>query len=333
MKTYVSSSVTVKLDEYVEFLMRTCLYNIDEAEIRRWEVEYQINQRCNPILMKASSSGILKFKSVLQRQEIERFVNNRSQLMRIIKRRRGNRGNTQWNVDYIVSNQGNVYITAIKCYNTFSESLNYNGLQQLINECVSHCLRKYLRENINKRKNLFEARRVNTAEPNFEKWKNTFDIFLNEMIQELQSDYLNSLGLSIRINNNYIFNGPKSKWFAVYERRSQQILNGIISIGINYPLMYSEMCKRHIDKDKFNIEAQARITIGHEIGHGLVDYIKNLELGPSKLSELPNVTIVRKCGARKEETLVEEFGEYQFVDATGVCDSILSDALEELNSM
>ena len=81
MKTYVSSSVTVKLDEYVEFLMRTCLYNIDEAEIRRWEVEYQINQRCNPILMKASSSGTLKFKSVLQRQEIERFVNNRSQLM------------------------------------------------------------------------------------------------------------------------------------------------------------------------------------------------------------------------------------------------------------
>lgn len=143
MKIYVSSSVIVKLDEYVEFLMRTCHYNIDEAETRRWEIEFQVNQQCNPILMKSGSYGTLKFKSVLQRQEIERFVNNRSQLMRIIKRRRGNRGNTQWIINYIVSNQGNVYITAIKCYNTFSESLTYKGLQQLINECVDRCLRKW----------------------------------------------------------------------------------------------------------------------------------------------------------------------------------------------
>lgn len=122
MKIYVSSSVSVKLDEYVEFLMKTCHYNIDEAEARRWEVEYQVNQHCNPILMKSGSSGTIKFKSVLQRQEIERFANNRSELLRIIKRRRGKRGNTQWNVSYIVSNQGNVYITAINCYNGIYEN-------------------------------------------------------------------------------------------------------------------------------------------------------------------------------------------------------------------
>ena len=78
MKIYVSSSLSVKLDEYVEFLMKTCHYNIDEAEARRWEVEYQVNQHCNPKLMKSGSSGTIKFKSVLQRQEIERFANNRS---------------------------------------------------------------------------------------------------------------------------------------------------------------------------------------------------------------------------------------------------------------
>lgn len=122
MKIYVSSGVSVKLDEYVEFLMKTSHYNIDEAEARRWEVEYQVNQHCNPILMKSGSSGTIKFKSVLQRQEIERFANNRSELLRIIKRRRGKRGNTQWNVGYIVSNQGNVYITAINCYNSIYEN-------------------------------------------------------------------------------------------------------------------------------------------------------------------------------------------------------------------
>ena len=151
MTIYVSSSVIAKLDKYVEFLMRTCNYCIYEAETRRWEIEYQIRKRCNPILMRSGSSGTLKFKGILQRQEIERFVNNRFQLISIIKRRRGNRGNTQWNVDYMVSNQGNVYITAIKCYSTFSESLACKGLKQLINECVRRYLKQYLSENTNTR--------------------------------------------------------------------------------------------------------------------------------------------------------------------------------------
>ncbi len=144
MRIYVSSSVSVKLDKYVEFLMKTCHYNIDEAEARRWEVEYQVNQHCNPILMKSGSSGTIKFKSVLQRQEIERFANNRSELLRIIKRRRGKRGNTQWNVSYIVSNQGNVYITAINCYNGIYENTFFKT-NLLIKESQ---LRSIIRETI-----------------------------------------------------------------------------------------------------------------------------------------------------------------------------------------
>ena len=141
MKIYVSSSVSVKLDEYVDFLMKTCHY---KAEARRWEVEYQVNQHCNPILMKSGSSGTIKFKSVLQRQEIERFANNRSELLRIIKRRRGKRGNTQWNVAYIVSNQGNVYITAINCYNSIYENTFFKT-NLLIKESQ---LRSIIRETI-----------------------------------------------------------------------------------------------------------------------------------------------------------------------------------------
>lgn len=146
MTIYVSSSVIVKLDEYVEFLIRTCGYNIDVAETRRWEVEHQINQRCTPILMKSGSSGTIKFKSVLQRQEIERFVNDRSQLLRIINRRKGNKGNTQWNVDYVVSVNGDVFITAIKCYNTFTEDI-VSKKEILINESQ---LRSIIRETIRK---------------------------------------------------------------------------------------------------------------------------------------------------------------------------------------
>lgn len=119
---YISKNVDDKLDEYASFLRYNSSYTIDEAKTRRWEIEYQITQHCNPILMKSGSSGTIKFKSVLQRQEIERFVNNRSQLISIIKRRWGKRGNTQWIVDYIVSSNGDVFITAINCYNGIYEN-------------------------------------------------------------------------------------------------------------------------------------------------------------------------------------------------------------------
>lgn len=67
MTIYVLSNVRLKEYEYVEFLIKSCGYNNVEAETRYWEIEYQINQCCNPILMKPNSSATLKFKSVLQK--------------------------------------------------------------------------------------------------------------------------------------------------------------------------------------------------------------------------------------------------------------------------
>ena len=174
--------------------------------------------------------------------------------------------------------------------------------EKRISNIISECIDRYLRNELHN-KLLYEAKKANTNDAEYEKWKSVFNVYLSEMIDELQTDYLNQLGLSIKIKPNYIFNGRKSRWLAVYERSSQQILNGIISIAINYPHLYSEMCKRRIDKDKFNIEAQAKITVGHEIGHGLVDYIKRMNLKPSELKELPSLAIIRKCGEKKRRNI------------------------------
>ena len=210
------------------------------------------------------------------------------------------------------------------------KTISYKNIQQIINECVDRCLRKYLRENVK----INEARQqANQTDKGFERWKKVFDGYLSEMVNELQADYLSNLHLTININPNYAFNGGRSRWLAAYEGRSRQIENGIVSIAINYPLLYSKMRQMHTDKDRLNIEAQARITVGHEIGHGLVDYIKLLSIEPSMLSEMPNVKTIMYCGGRKEEKLVEEFGEYQFTEVTGCWGSVLCDALEELNSI
>ena len=174
-----------------------------------------------------------------------------------------------------------------------------------------------------------------TNDKNFHIWKNTFNAYLKEEIQELQENYLDKLGLKIKINDNYNFNTRgKRKWLAAYERQSRQILDNVIAIAINYKHLYEEMKKRDIEQDDFNIEAQARITIGHEIGHGLVDYIKNLKVNDDTLNKLPNTRIIKQIRTtRQEETIAEEFGEQQFPMATRQYDSILGDALEELTTL
>ncbi len=161
-------------------------------------------------------------------------------------------------------------------------------------------------------------------------WKKLFDEFMHDNIAELESRYLNRLGLKILIDEDYNFSGAKSKWLAVYEKRYNRIEEGNIPIGINYKTIYLEMVKKNTDKDTFNIEAQARITIGHEIGHGLVDYIQSLNIRPEELKNMLSVYKIRECGKTKEEKLVEEFGESCFWEATGVYSCELRDALDEL---
>ncbi len=51
---YISQNVDEKLDEYASFL-NSISYTINETKIKRWEVECQINKRCNPILMKPNT--------------------------------------------------------------------------------------------------------------------------------------------------------------------------------------------------------------------------------------------------------------------------------------
>jgi len=179
-------------------------------------------------------------------------------------------------------------------------------------------LHKIIKESVNKI--------LNEQNDEYSIFHDTFMGYANEMIQELQNDYLSSLGLKISLDNNYAFRNKR--WFAAYERTKNMIDNGVILIALNIPYLYKCMKKRRIDKDEFNIEAQARITIGHEIGHGIIDYLLNVYDGESDLvDEL--VHDYYNCELDKEE-LVEEFGKYLFPDATGVWSSELIDVIEDI---
>jgi hypothetical protein len=61
----------------------------------------------------------------------------------------------------------------------------------------------------------------------------------------------------------------------------------------------------------FNVLAQARITVGHEIGHGIIDYlIENINEDNEAWGEFYTDFCNGEYG--DEEDLVEEFGESLF---------------------
>lgn len=152
--------------------------------------------------------------------------------------------------------------------------------------------------------------------------------YAHEMVNELKNDYLSKLGLDVWFDKNYNFNGKK--WFASYEHEKNMINDGTIIIALNVPYLYKCMKRKGIDKSDFNIEAQARITIGHEIGHGLIDYILNVYDGDSKLAD--GLIHDFYDGELDEEKLVEEFGESLFPEATGVWGSDLYSIISDIIS-
>ena len=163
----------------------------------------------------------------------------------------------------------------------------------------------------------------------FNEWKAVFDSYLDKMEEEMK-EFLEPLGLQLVLDDKYNFSGKP--WLAVYEKSRNLIKDNIILLGINFPRIYSKMCELDIDEDNFNIEAQARITVGHEIGHGLVDFMKST-VRLDEARQFPNLHKVLICSKIREERIVEEFGESLFPEATSVYDSILRDALDELIEM
>lgn len=158
---------------------------------------------------------------------------------------------------------------------------------------------------------------------------NKFMEYANSLVEQLQNEYLNSFNLKVVFDENYSFKGKK--WVAAYERSKGLISQGVILIALNVPYLYKRMKKMGIKKDDwdFNVLVQARITIGHEIGHGIIDYlIENVNEDNEAWSDF----YVDFCNGEygDEEDLVEEFGKSLFSEATGVYTSDLIDVLDSI---
>lgn len=164
----------------------------------------------------------------------------------------------------------------------------------------------------------------------FQSWESFFLRQVNEMKVELERDYLTSLGLRIQFLDNKTFKGESRNWLALYGRTQNVLGKGIIAIALNLPYFYKCMCEMGIEDDEYEIEAQAKITVGHEVGHALIDYFVDYYEG-----EAPAVKqFVTDFwnGDIDEEEEAEAFGESMAAAFTGVYDCRILDILDIISN-
>lgn len=132
---------------------------------------------------------------------------------------------------------------------------------------------------------------------------------VNKTLIEI-NEYLANFGLSCTVNSKYDFSGYYEDCVAVYQYRSV-LNNGKMRIAINLPLILSH--ETSDDFTFFEIRDQIEISMWHEVGHGLIQWIKSLRRKDTQLkTKLFKGKIVKdlRYMLNNEEDITEEFGEY-----------------------
>lgn len=131
-----------------------------------------------------------------------------------------------------------------------------------------------------------------------------FQQLINNVLVEI-NEYLADFGLSCSLNTKYDFSGYYKNCVAVYQYRSI-MNNGKMRVAINLPLIMSH--------DDIDIEEQIRISLWHEVGHGIVQWIKSLRRKDTQMKTgkfKGQIVKDLRYILNNEEDVVEEFGEYQ----------------------
>lgn len=154
--------------------------------------------------------------------------------------------------------------------------------------------------------NVYNKQISNTIKENVSKVPNnneTYKDFINEVLTDI-NEYLSEFKLSCSINAKYDFSGYYKDCVAVYQYRSV-MNNGKMRIALNMPLIMSHGLND--DETKEQIE----ISMWHEIGHGIVQWIKSLRRRDTQAKTgIFKGKIVKDLRyiLNNEEDVVEEFG-------------------------
>lgn len=137
--------------------------------------------------------------------------------------------------------------------------------------------------------------------------------FEEEVIDECKqiNEYLEQFGLKAKFNKRYDFSGYYSDAVAIYQYRSVK-RDGCMRISVNINAL-----RKWAEEDDFvtyeDLRDQIRVSLWHEVGHGLIEWIKQQRRIDTQqgtgIFKGEKLKAVRELLSYDEEDLCEEFGE------------------------
>lgn len=152
-----------------------------------------------------------------------------------------------------------------------------------------------------------------------EEWIDIFENSVSDTISLLQKEYLDFFSLKAVLVKDHNFTGPEKKWYGSYLRERNLLQQNIICFALNIPLIFKQMVIMGKVSDIPNIQMQAKVLTAHEIGHGLVDFLR-LQNHPLPFPPL----------SKQEESTVQEFGLSFAPEYTHITKSFLKDTIYKM---
>lgn len=158
-----------------------------------------------------------------------------------------------------------------------------------------------------------------------EEFNNLFFELANGAV-EMANEEVSKLGLSVVLSTSYDFG--RRRWVAAYVRSAQKIYEGKILIALNSNAIYEVLKKAQLDGNREEVRVQALVSIMHEVGHGIIDWLRHCL---DKTAYNRQILDIIDCSSNYEEHIVEEYALSFISEYSGVYGSRLGDALESLN--
>ncbi len=159
------------------------------------------------------------------------------------------------------------------------------------------------------------------------RWESDFEKSLTHSISEISEKYLKPLGLEA-VFIEHKFSGNESEFFGIYIRGLNLLKDGKIAFSINCEKLFSRMRQLGLHRNRRNTFLQVHILTYHEIGHGLIDFIRNMKFTEDEMKSLPHTKTL--LSEKDDEKLAHDFGRSSEKQKTFEFNSLLEKSIDEI---
>ena len=162
------------------------------------------------------------------------------------------------------------------------------------------------------------------------RWDEAFENSVKSSLDEIKCKYLDALGLEAE-EIPHVFTERDKDCFAIYLHEEDRLKDGKIVFALNREKIYNEMKRLLLHRNRKNTAMQARILVFHEVGHGLVEYMRNLNL--TETGRYTSEVLATTRFSSDEENIVRQFGRHSCEGNTLEFESVLEKAVFEIIEM